>query len=132
MLNFEHSKAVDVVTDTRAALASCDTAIRSVASLTLSFLDATGGSNMPAQHCQRALQAMHDSTGQMLNGRATMVEVVALLTAFQRGSNLAETDFGCPGPVPLDVPPAEARGVARPAAGSTSAPTPARLRQVAA
>lgn len=124
MLHFDHTKAVDVVTDTQAALASCDSAIRSVATLTLSFLDATGGSNLPASQCQRALQAMHDSTGQMLNGRATMVQVVTMLTAFQRGSNLSETNFGCPGPVPLDVPPAEARHEARPAA--------ARLHLVAA
>lgn len=101
MLRFDHDKARDVAVNTRAALADYDNAIRSLASLTVSVIDAASGSELAASERQRLMEKMHASAGEALSGRAGMVEMVAMLTGLQRRSDQAETGFGCPGPVPL-------------------------------
>ena len=106
MLHFDQRKMQDVAEDTRTALDSYDNAIKSLANLTMSVIDAASSSNLPAQDRQRLMEAMHIRAGEALNGRAGMVSVVSMLSALQRRSNHAETNFGCPGPLPLaaDLP----------------------------
>lgn len=101
MLHFDAEKSHDVARNTRAALENYDNAIRSLASLTVSVIDAAATAELAASERQRLMEAMHCSTGEALSGRAGMVSMVSMLAALQRRSDQAETNFGCPGPVPL-------------------------------
>jgi hypothetical protein len=110
MFHFDQSKAQNVAEDTRTALESYDNAIRSLATLTVSVITAASDSNLSAQDRQDLMEAMHTRAGEALNGRAGMVSVVSMLATLQRRSNHAETNFGCPGPVPLAVDRSAAEG----------------------
>ncbi len=100
MLNFDVNKANMVASDTQAVLADIDDAIGSAAGLTQSFIEAVRGSNMPAHESQKLIQALHESAGSVLAGRAGLVNAITLLTSFKRRSNQSETSFGCPGEEP--------------------------------
>lgn len=103
MFHFDKGKAQNVAEDTRTVLESYDDAIKSLATLTVSVINAASDSNLSARDRQDLMEAMHSRAGEALNGRAGMVTVVSMLSSLQRRSNHAETSFGCPGPVPLAV-----------------------------
>lgn len=102
MLKFETGKTAAVAMNTQMALARYDEAIGSAASVTLSFLDCVRNSDLSATEVQKLVQTLHDSTGNIISGRAGMVAAITLLTSIKRRSNQAETDVGCPGPMPWD------------------------------
>lgn len=101
MLRFDHDKARHVALNTRAALDNYDNALRAIANLTVSVIDAASETDLPASDRQRLMETMHSSAAEALHGRAEVVSMVSMLSSLQRRSNQAETDFGCPGPVPL-------------------------------
>jgi hypothetical protein len=100
MLSFDRNKAATVAKNTKNSFASFDAAYLSTLQLAASFLEAKEASNMPELDGQRLLQSVHNSAGNLLAGRADMVAATAMLRRFQRRSNQAEIDFGCPGPGP--------------------------------
>ena len=103
MLQFDRNKAAAVARETQNTFLSFDSAYLSALQLATSVLEVKRGSNLPERDGQRLMQAMHESAGNLLAGRAGMVAATALLQRVQSRSNQAETDFGCPGAGPWRV-----------------------------
>jgi hypothetical protein len=100
MLQIDRNKAAAVARETQKTFMSFDTAYLSALQLATSVVEARSDSNLPERDGQRLMQAMHESAGNLLAGRAGMVAATAILQRVQSRSNQAETDFGCPGAGP--------------------------------
>jgi hypothetical protein len=100
MFIFDRDKASIIARDTQAAFTTFDKALLSSAQLMSSILTGKEGTDLPEGKSQQILLAVHESAGDLLNGRDKMVRAARILRHIQRYSNQAETDFGCPGPGP--------------------------------
>lgn len=100
MIHVDPISATSVARDAQAAFRSYDHALRTAASLTISFLDTmanVGGEGVTAKESQRVLATFHKSQGDLVAARGGMADATVLMTSLQRRSNIAETSFGCPG-----------------------------------
>ncbi|MBB3878477.1 hypothetical protein [Sphingomonas pseudosanguinis] len=103
MVTLDPNDAAAVARDTQSAFRQLDDALRSTATLTISFLNAVADAGVTAKESQRILSVFHKSQGDIVAARGGMTAATAMLTGIQRRSNIAETGFGCPGPNnPLD------------------------------
>jgi|JI71714CRNA_FD_contig_51_45647_length_820_multi_2_in_0_out_0_2 hypothetical protein len=90
-----------VAQDTRSSFASYDRAILDAARLSVTMLEATALSEVPARESQIALRTIHESTGHLISARGSMVKLVGHLNAVKRRSDQAPMNVGCPGETPL-------------------------------
>ena len=103
MITIDPNDAAAVARDTQSTFRQMDDALRSAATLTISFLNAVSDSGVTAKESQRILSVFHKSQGDLVAARGGMTDATAMMTGIQRRTNIAETGFGCPGPNnPLD------------------------------
>lgn len=90
-----------IADDAQIAIKGFDEALLNSARLSMSVLEATGNSTVPARETQLVLRAMHNSTGHMLDARSDMIKAVAQLTSIKQRSTQAPMALGCPGETPI-------------------------------
>lgn len=90
-----------VADDAQIAIKGFDEALLNSARLSISVLEATGNSTVPARETQLVLRAVHNSTGHMLDARSDMIRAVAQLTSIKQRSTQAPMALGCPGETPI-------------------------------
>lgn len=94
--------AVHIVAgDARSSFASYDRALLDAARLSVTLLEASSLSQVPARDAQIALRTMHESTGHLISARSSMIRLVGYLTAVKQRSDQAPMNVGCPGETPL-------------------------------
>jgi len=90
-----------VAGDARSSFSSYDRAILDAARLSVTMIEASSLSEVPARDSQIALRTLHESTGHLISARGSMVKLVGHLAAIKRRSDQAPMNVGCPGETPL-------------------------------
>jgi hypothetical protein len=90
-----------IAEETKGALRALDSAILSELRLCTSLVETFEQAHLPIGSSQKLLQSMTSGLSQIIAGRGEMAQTVRELNAIKAASNLAETNYNCPGTIPL-------------------------------
>lgn len=85
-----------VAGEIRNAFNAVDDALLNSARMCVSVIEATQGTNIPAQQTQQLLQSITASMTAVVNGRDEIVTALKQMLVIKGQSNLAPVDYGCP------------------------------------
>lgn len=96
MIELKQGAGLVVAGDVRNAFAAVDDALLNSARMCVSVIEATQGSNIPAQQIQLLLQSITAGMSAVVGGRAEIVTALKQMIAIKDQSNLAPVNYGCP------------------------------------
>jgi hypothetical protein len=100
MLNIQDNIGQLIANETKGALRAIDDAILTELRLCTSLVEAFEETKLPVGSSQKLLQSLANGLNHIVAGRGEMAHTVRALSAIKSGSNLQETSYNCPGPMP--------------------------------
>lgn len=101
MLNIDDNTGSLIAAETKGALRALDNAILTELRLCTTLVETFGQSQLPVSSSQKLLQSMASGLNHIVAGRGEMATTVRTLTAIKSTSNLAATNYSCPGSAPI-------------------------------
>jgi hypothetical protein len=101
MLKIGENAGALIAEETKGALRAVDHAILSKLRLCTSLMETFEQAQLPVNSSQKLLQSMTSGLNQIIAGRGEMAQAVRELNVIKAASNLAETNYNCPGTIPL-------------------------------
>lgn len=96
MIELKTGAGLVVAGDVRNAFDAVDDALLNSARMCVSVLEATKGTNIPAQQTQQLLRSITASMTAVVDGRDQIVTALKQMIAIKGHSNLAPVNYGCP------------------------------------
>jgi len=96
MIELKKGAGLVVAGDVRNAFSAVDDALLNSARMCVSVIEATHGTNIPAQQTQLLFRSLTASMTAVVDGRNEIVTALKQMIAIKGQSNLAPVDYGCP------------------------------------
>jgi hypothetical protein len=103
MLEVDENIGGLVAAETKGALRAIDNAILSELRLCATLIEALDQTALPVGSSQKLLQNLANGINHFVAGRSEMATTIKTLTAIKAGSTTRETNYNCPGQLPMDM-----------------------------
>lgn len=96
MIELKSGAGLVVAGDIRNTFSAVDDALLNSARMCVSVIEASKGTNIPAQQTQHLLRSITAGMSAVVDGRDEIVTALKHMISIKGQSNLAPVDYGCP------------------------------------